>query len=178
MRNIFIGFILVFLDFNLDLGNLRIGLIPDFIGYYIMIKGLEEMVGESELFIKIKPIVAGMAVYSGILYSLDLIGVSVSLGALTYVLAFTSSVISLYISYNIVMGVMDMEVKHNTTLNGDSLKSTWKLLAAFNILSYVSLLFPPAALTFIILAFVISIVFLVGFNKSKNLYYDMNRHNM
>lgn len=175
MRNIFIGFILVFLDFNLDLGNSRIGLIPDFIGYYVMIKGLEELIGESDFFIKIKPFATGMAVYSAIMYAMDLFGLSVSLGALTYLLAIASTAISLYISYNIVMGVIDMEEKDNIHLNGESLKSTWKLLAVFNVLTFVSILFPLGAIIIIIVTLIVSIVFLVEFNKSKNLYYDINR---
>jgi len=175
MRNIFIGFILIFLDFNLDLGNSRIGLIPDFIGYIVIIRGLEEMFEESTLFMKVKPFVAGMAVYTGILYFLDLVGVSMSLGVLTYVLALTSTAISLYISYNIVMGVIDMEGKYNRPLNGDSLKSTWTLLAVFNVLSFVSLLIPPVAIISIIASFIVTICFLVAFNNSKNLYYDVAR---
>jgi hypothetical protein len=175
MRNIFTGFILIFLDFSLDLGNSKIGFIPDFIGYIVIINGLEEMVGESTFFMKVKPFVASMAVYTGILYLLDLVGVSVSLGALSYVLAFMSTAVSLYISYNIVMGVIDMEGKYNTLLNGDSLKSTWKLHAVFNVLTFVSLLIPPLAIIFIIVSFIVAICFLLAFYNSKNLYYDTVR---
>jgi len=172
MKNIFTGFILIFLDFNLNLGNSQIGLIPDFVGYIVMISGLEEMAGESTLFMKVKPYVTGMAIYTGVLYLLDLVGLSVSLGVLSYVLAFTSTAVALYISYNIVMGVIDMEGKYNTPLNGDSLKSTWTLLAVFNVLTFVLLLIPPVAIICIIVFFIVAICFLVAFNNSKNLYYD------
>ena len=172
MGNLFIGFMLIFLDFNLNLGNSTIGLIPDFIGYIVMIKGLEQMDKESAFFMKIKPYVTGMAFYSTFLYLLDLLGVSISLGVLTYVLAIISTVISLYISYNIVMGVIDMEGKYNTYLNGNSLKSTWTLLAVFNILSFVTLMIPLISLISIIGSFIVAIIFLVAFNNSKNLYYD------
>ena len=172
MKNIFIGFILIFLDFSLNIGNSKIGLIPDFVGYIVMISGLEEMARESTLFKKVKPYAAGMAVYTGVLYLLDLVGASVSLGALTYLLAFTSTAVSLYISYNIVMGVIDMEGKYNTPLNGDSLKSTWTLLAVFDVLTFVAWLIPPVAIICIIVYFIIAICFLFAFNNSKNLYYD------
>ena len=173
MGNLFIGFMLIFLDFNLNLGNSTIGLIPDFIGYIVMIKGLEQMDKESAFFMKIKPYVTGMAFYSTFLYLLDLLGVSISLGVLTYVLAIISTVISLYISYNIVMGVIDMEGKYNTYLNGNSLKSTWTLLAVFNVLSFVTLMIPLISLISIIGSFIVAIIFLVAFNNSKNLYYDI-----
>lgn len=174
MKNIFIGFILVFLDFNLTLGSSQIGLIPDFVGYIVMTRGLIEMADESSMFVKVKPYVTGMTIYTGILYLLDLLGISVSLGALTYVLAIISMAVSLYISYHIVMGVIDMEGNYNTTLNGSKLKSTWTLLAIFNVLTFVSLLIPFIAIICIVASFIVAIYFLVIFNHSKNLYYEIN----
>jgi len=173
MKNIFIGFLLIFLDFSLNLGNSKIGLIPDFIGYIVMINGLVEMAEESLLFMKVKPYAAGMAVYTGILYLLDIIGFSASLGALSYILAITSTIISLYISYSIVIGVKEMEGKYNTLLNGDSLKSTWTILAVFYVVTFVSLLIPTLAIVCIVVSFIAAICFLVAFNNSKNLYYEM-----
>lgn len=172
MRNILIGFIFIFLDFNLDLGNSRIGLIPDFVGYIALINGLVEMSKESPLFMKVKSYASGMAVFSGILYVMDLLGISVSLGGLSYVLAIISTVISLYISYNIVMGVIDMESKNSKNFNGDSLKSAWTIIAVFNALTYVLLLFPPMAFVCMIVTLIVTIFFLFAINTSKNLYYN------
>jgi hypothetical protein len=56
MKNLFIGFIFVFLDFNLNISNSKIGLIPDFIGYLIIINGLMDMSEESTRFIKVMPL--------------------------------------------------------------------------------------------------------------------------
>jgi hypothetical protein len=75
---------LIFLDFNLNLGNSQIGLIPDFAGYIVMINGLREMADESPLFMKVKPYATGMAVYTAAVYAMDLFGISSSLGALSY----------------------------------------------------------------------------------------------
>ncbi|NLK73333.1 MAG: hypothetical protein GX285_09975 [Clostridiales bacterium] len=173
MRNIFIGFLLIFLDFNLNIGSSQIGLIPDFVGYIVMIKGLVEMAMESGQFIKVKPFASGMAVYTGILYVMDLFGISASLGALSYILGIASVIISLYISYSIVMGVREIEEKYSIFMNGDSLYSAWKILAILNILTFVLIIIPALAIICIIATFVIAILFLVAFNKSKNLYYEM-----
>ncbi|MDD3141819.1 MAG: hypothetical protein PHX08_23030 [Lachnospiraceae bacterium] len=105
MKNIFIGFILIFIDFNLNLGNSNIGLIPDFVGYIVMINGLDEMAEKSPMFMQAKAYATGMAVFTAILYLFDVVGFSVLLGTLSYVLAITSTIVSLYISYKIVMGV-------------------------------------------------------------------------
>ncbi|MDD3394425.1 MAG: hypothetical protein PHG19_07255 [Anaerotignum sp.] len=172
MKNILIGFILIFLDFNLNLGNSNIGLLPDFVGYIVMINGLVEMTEESPMFMEAKPYATGMAVFTAIMYLIDVVGFSVSLGGLSFILAITSTIVSLYISYKIVMGVIDTERKYNVALNGDSLKSKWTILTVFNILACVSLLIPVVAIVCIIAAFIAAICFLVAFDNSKNLYYD------
>lgn len=173
MKKIFIGFLLIFLDFDLNLGNSKIGLIPDFIGYIVMINGLLEMEGESPLFIKVKSFATLMAVYTGILYFMDLVGISTASGSLSIILGITSTVISLYISWNIIMSVKDMEEKYNASLNGNSLKSTWTILAIFNILNFVFILIPALAILCIVVSFIVAICFLAAFNNSKNLYYEL-----
>lgn len=178
MKNIFIGFVLIFLDFNLNLGNSKIGLLPDFMGYIVMINGLVEMSEKSPMFMDAKPYATGMAVFTAILYLFDVVGFSVSLGEVSYVLAITSTIVSLYISYKIVMGVIDMERIYNAQLNGDSLKSNWTILAVFNILAFVSLLISVLAVVCIIVALIAAICFLVVFNNSKNLYYDTLENNI
>jgi hypothetical protein len=170
VRNIFIGFLLIFLDFNLDINTCRIGLIPDFIGYIILINGLKEMTFESKCFEKIKPFVAGMGVYSSILYAMDLFGLSANLSGFGVLLGIASTIISLYISYVIIEGVRNTEINHNADLNSASLKSTWTLMAVFQTASYVSSILPALAIICIIVSFIVAILFLVQFNRSKNLY--------
>lgn len=172
MKNIFVGFILIFLDFNLNLGQSTIGLVPDFIGYLVMANGLVEMARESNLFIEIKPYATGMSIFTGVLYVMDFLGVSATFGVLSFLFALISTVISLTISFSIVMGVIDMERKNNKFLNGIALKSTWNILVVFNILAYIALLFSYGSIIVIIATFIVHILFLVDLNKSKNLYYD------
>ncbi|MGI5971976.1 MAG: hypothetical protein ACOX7P_09710 [Oscillospiraceae bacterium] len=173
MRNIFIGLMLVFIDFNLNIGSSQIGLIPDFAGYIVLAAGLREMAGESNMFAKAGPFASGMAVYTGIIYLMDLFGVSASLGVFSYFLGLISTAVSLYISYCIVLGVKDMESKYGCFLNGPSLNSAWTLLAIFSLISFLLLFIPVMGVISIIVSFVAAICFLVAFNKSKNLYYGM-----
>jgi hypothetical protein len=126
-----------------------------------MINGLVEMADESPQFIRVKPFATGMAIYTGILYFMDLAGISASLGALSYVLGIASLAISLYISYCIVMGVKEMEVKYNTDLNGDGVKSMWTIMAILSVISYI-LVFVPALAFFCLLATIIMAICFAG----------------
>lgn len=170
MHHIFIGFLLVFLDFNLNLGNSTIGLIPDFMGYYYMAKGLAELRQESPAFVSIRPFAVGMGFYSSVTYALDLFGITGITGWLGVIIGIVGTVLSLYISYTVISGVRDMEAARCADLNGAKLKSTWSLMAVFQGIAYISLVIPAVALVCIIGGFVTSIVFLVAFYKSRDLY--------
>ncbi len=177
MSNIFIGFIFIFFNFTLNLGGAKIGLIPDFIGYIMISRGLLELNQESPMFMKVKPYATGMAVYTGVLYALDLLGITALGGGLGILLGIIALIISLYITYMIIMGILEMEKVYNTNLNGNTLKGIWTLRAVFSVLIYTSFFFPIGVAIFAVLSFIIAIYFLVIFNQSKNLYYGMkNRY--
>lgn len=139
-----------------------------------MINGLNELTHKSIRFSKIRPFAVGMAVYTGILYAMDLLAISINIGSLALLLGLASTIISLYISYNIVMGVKDMEIAYTQQLNGDNLLTMWKVLAVLSLAIYLLFFIPALGLLCIIGNIVVAIIFLVSFNKTKNLYYAQN----
>jgi len=171
MSNIFTGMLLVFLDFNLNIGRSTIGLIPDFIGYIIVDKGLAELADESYRFAKARGFAKGMAVYTGILYFMDLLGITNDNSAGAFILGLVSTLISLYISYSVVKGIEDMEVSRGKGLNAVSLNSAWKMNACFSLAAYLLILIPFLSVICMLVSLVAAIVFLVALNKSKKLYY-------
>ena len=183
MKSIFIGMLFVFLNFDLNIGNASIGLIPNVIGYYFMLKGLSEMVDFSERFAKVIPIVQVMMVFSVITYVLALIGGSVNVDIQSgyYVITplnwsmlafgFVSVVISLYISYNIIMGIRDIELAQFRDLNVVQLYLLWKLKVLFAPLIFFIFIAPAIAIIGTVISFVIAVIYLFAFNKAKNLYY-------
>ena len=172
MSNIFIGMLLVFLDFNLNVGNSTIGLIPDFIGYFIMTKGIIELSSESSNFSKVIPIAKGMIIYAGSIYLMDLLGISYSLGIITYILGLISTVASLYISYHVVIGIGDIERQTSKVLNAELLFRAWKVMAIFSVIMYLLIFIPLLAIFGVLTGLGVSIYYLVVFNRSKNLYYS------
>ncbi len=170
MRKLFIGMIFVFLDFTINLNATRIGFIPDFIGYIIMLQGLSELAAQSDRFISIRPYVLGMAVYTGVLYLLDLLGVTASVGIGAWLLGLISAGISLYISYSIVLGVMDIEKMQMRDLNGAKLLQVWKAYAIVSAAVFFLYLIPVLNILSILAGFAMGVYFLVMFHKTKELY--------
>lgn len=170
MKHIFIAYLLIFLDIDLNFGSVTIGLLPDFVGYIFMVKGLAQLAAESAYFEKVRTFAAGMAVYTGILYALDLLGISVELGWITVILGTIALVISLYISYVIILGIEEIEQRRAADLYSRRLRSTWNVMAVTQILSYAALFAPALALICIIVSCICSIAYLVAFYQTKKAY--------
>jgi len=162
MNNIFIGMLFVFLDFNIDFGTTRVGLIPDFIGYILIAQGLAELT-----------VAIGMAVYTALLYALDLFGMLLTTEPLLmFLLGLASTILSLYVSYGVVMGINDLEAALEQDLNARSLYTAWTVLAVLSLAVYMLSLLPVLSLVCLIAGFIVGIVFLVMLNRTKNLYYN------
>ena len=173
MKSIFTGMLLVFLNFNLDIGAMRIGFIPTFLGYISMVRGLSELAGLSSQFSRVMPFSKGMIAYSAICYAMDLLGISSLLGVpVSFTLGLITTIVSLFISHGIILGIRDIETTRAQNLNSEQLYSTWKLLAVFSLITYMLFLVPVLAVVSIIVSFIIGIYYLFVFNKTKNLFYD------
>lgn len=165
--------LLVFLNFNLDIGASRIGLIPSFLGYIFMLNGIAELTQLSGRFISVRPYIIIMTVYSGIFYIMDLLGVSAMISELAALgLGLLSTVMSLVISYHIVMGIREIESTKIMDLHAEKLYSTWKILAVFSLIGYVLLVIPVLAIVSMVAGLIVGIYYLYIFNQTKNLYYQ------
>ena len=175
MRRIFHGFMFAFLDFNLNLGSSSIDLIPDFIGYIMIAQGLDELAVFSPRFVRIRPYAAGMAIYSGAWYVFALLGLSAGLGPVIHmILTLAETIVSLKISFEILMGIMDMEDFSRQNLNTHSLLYVWKWLAvtttASGVFAYLTPGLAVLSLLTVLIALVVIIAWLVSFSKTANLY--------
>ena len=173
MSKLFIGLLFVFLNFSINLDTAQVGLFPDFVGYILMVIGLAEMSPESNRFARARHWAIGMSVYTGLLYLFNLLGISASLGPVATILAVASTVVSLFISYNIVSAVREIETRDQIDLYGKSLMWTWKVLAIFNCAVCLVILVPVLNLVVVVALVVVAILFLISFNATKNRYNDL-----
>ena len=179
MGKIFWGFMLLFLDFNINIDACSIGLIPDFIGYILLLKGIDELSQETDYFARYRGLAIAKIVYSVITYVLDLMGVSGEFQSneqwmLVALINGVGLVMHIMLSRGIVYGIVELERKYNTNINAASLSSIWLADMWMSVISYILglVLFEASELIVFVMiaAFVIHIIFLVQLNKSKNLY--------
>lgn len=168
MKNIFCGLIFILLDLKITIGNSVIGLMPDFIGYIFIYKGLSQMATESLHFFRVKPFAIIMAIWSVMTYATDLLGANATYAGVE--IGILNEAIILYTEYEIIKGIQEMESRYNKNLNGNKLMPLWIVLLVSVIASYALLIIPPIALLAILTLLVVKIVFLVSFYTAKRLY--------
>lgn len=171
MSNIFIGLILALFNLNIDIGSTRIGLLPSFIGYYLILKGLIEMQDVSEEFKKLIPLAWIAIIYSLALYITDLFGVFADIEQITFLLSIISIAFSLTISYGIVSGVRETGQRNQVLLDGRRLMTSWNSVMIVSILSIFSAFMPLLVIMVIIADLVAKTIFIIRFRGSKDLYY-------
>jgi len=163
----------VFLNFNLEIGGLTIGLLPNFLGYLLILKGLSELSGLSARFYKMTPAVLFVGTYSALAYFLETFG-ALGGGTAVYVFALISINLSLFVSYNIIMGIQDIEIHRGQDMNFAQLFLAWKILAVFSFLPFAAQLTPIPLVLAIVIYFVVAFYFLIILNKTRTLLYLHN----
>ena len=138
MKAFFFGCLLIFLDFHLELNSVRIGLLPNFLGYYLLLRGMRELKEYSPHFSAPRGVVAALMVYSAILWGLDLLGLGeeylpVELQVLLLVLGLLATLGLLYSFYQIVSGILEMETAFLADLRGKTLRHLWMAMAALDL---------------------------------------------
>ncbi|MEG0961920.1 MAG: hypothetical protein RSD28_07615 [Lachnospiraceae bacterium] len=137
MTSIFIGMLLVLLNLNITVGVSCIELLPDFIGYWFIMKGLAECSAESARLELARPWAGGMVIYSGLIFGMNLLGSGASLGWIARMLSLISLGAILYISYYVVMGLVELEEKYQWELQTGALQKIFRIMALISIICFV-----------------------------------------
>lgn len=176
MKKLFWGFFFIYIDFHLDIDMVRIGLTPAFVGYLLLLGGISELMAESACFEKVRMPSIIMAVYTGILYVFDLFGLGLTMPVVISIITeLIFCVLSYYISYYIIKGVIEIEAQNACSLDAPRLMTAWTVLAVSHAISYVSAFAELAgiAIAMLLVFLVCLICFLCFFGHTKNLYYRM-----
>lgn len=170
MKDLFIGMVLVFLDVNVGLGEHIFDVLPDFVGYFLMMRNLETLSAQSGWFRKARPLALAMMVYTAVLYAVDALAVTVYGRFISFCLGILALVAGLLIGYWTVSGVRDLEQLKNMDLEGEKLRSFWLYMAVIQAITYACGWIPLVGTMGVIAALVMNICFLAAFYRTMDLY--------
>ena len=170
MKDLFIGMTLVLLDVNFSVQGHSFDVLPDFIGYYLMLRELEQLAAHSNYFRKAYPWAKGMAIFSLVIYVVNALAVTIRDQFWSFCLGFAAQAIGLLIGYWIVSGVRELERKRRWRLDGEKLFHLWLYMAVVTVITYASSWIPLVGTVGVIASLVMSICFLVAFYRTMKVY--------
>ena len=184
MKKLFWGFFFIYLNFHLNLNQHSLNILPNFVGYLLLLQGMKQLEEESRFFQSGRPFAVGMAVYEAVLWVGAIFGVT-SGGWFGTVLGLISTAVSLYISWLLVQGVLEMENKRGADLLGAQMYSRWKLLLVLQIiggllglmanLANLSVLFVVAGAV-VMVTLVAVILYLLCWKRTMDAYEDWQQN--
>lgn len=175
MQFLFAGMLFVLLDFNLNLGSAVVGVLPAFVGYLLLAKGLKQMQAVQPRFGKVRLWAQVAAVYTGILYVLDLTAALAGLQLFSYALGLVALIASIGISYQIVEGILGIEAQKNCDLQGKKLKTMWGYMTAVLLAGYFCQWIPLVGGICAVAVFILNICFLVAFYNTTAQYRELSQ---
>lgn len=189
MNLTFAGLILVLLDINNQFGTITVNLLPavdilpDFLGYLLIARGLRSMLDKSICFRKVLPYIRAAAGYTFVLYVLELTEIVGPTGGLNLLLHLISSVLMLYITYLIGLGLNDLEDARFCVLRAYAVYEAWRWLIISWGAAYayqLLVVFPPHlpevfVLEFALISTLCTLYFLFRFGQARGRYYRFIR---
>jgi len=170
MSNILIGIIFCSFDFSVNLGDFSLGLMPDFLGFYFIMKGLRQLSHYSDFFEKALPFSQAMAVYSAVIYTLDFFKISDAIGIFRDVCILAGTVLYLLILYLITEGVKELDEQCEYDLNSRQLSLAWCALAICKGVAIITFFIPFLQILPLVAAALLSVWYLVClYQTSKTL---------
>ena len=134
MKKLFWGLFFILLNLTITAGDCKIGLLPSFIGYILLVIGFGGLSDRCENYRKIIPITKVAVAYSIIVYILDLLPMGVSDDFLI-ILGIVGLILQMYILYEMIAGIKGLEKKYDLEFYGDQLSICWKM----SVFCYVAL---------------------------------------
>ena len=162
MKKVFWGFFFVFINFNLSVNAHTLNLLPDFVGYILLHQAAGALAEESGRFRKIRPFTLAMAVYTGILWMGDLLGVTGGGSWLDTILSLAALVISLYISWSVVQAILELESARGADLNGASVRTAWFVLLAAQIVGVLGAMLLSFLVLLVWIALLVGIIWFLA----------------
>lgn len=169
MGNIFGGLVLVLFDFYFNIGSHSFNILPSFVGYLLILRGMAAVEG-SALWRK-NDLVIGAFVYSLLHWvGLALVGGRIA-SDLIFIFGVAAAVLQLLVTRRIAKGFLELEREIGADKYGERLMGGWKLLVIAMVGANILLLLGLSAFT-VIINFVGAFLYLLCYCQAWKWYRD------
>ncbi len=161
MRRLFWAFFFILLNFSITIDSFSVQMIPTFVGFGLLVSASMRLVTESPLFAPIQRWGMGLCLYYAFVWLRDLF-LRTDSSTLAYVMTILDAaalLLTLYVAWQIVRAIANVEMRRNAELGSAPLFAAWKMIV---ICTLLSLLISPVILLSPRLGTMASLCLLIG----------------
>ena len=174
MGSIFAGLVLVLFDFYFNIGSHSFNILPTFLGYLLILRGMSAMEG-CALWRK-NDLVIGALIYSVAHWLLlALVGGKIA-ADIILILGLAAAVLQLLVTRRIAKGFLELEKEIYEDKYGERLMGGWKLLVIATVGANLLLVLGLSAFA-VIINFVGAVLYLICFGQAWKWYKDNRPRN-
>lgn len=170
MNCLFWGLFLILIDVNLNIGSLRLEILPDFIGFFLMMRGMESLAGENRYFDRGRHLAFGLCVASVLIALADLMDLSLTALVGLSFLGLIVVIGQIVLLGQLIKGIKEMEESHGWELESGSLRSIWLIFAVLSVLCHLIGWVPLVGSFCWTAALIVGILFLGAFWNCRKRY--------
>lgn len=156
MKDIFMGLFLITLDMNVPIGSGALGLLPDFVGYWLLWKAMS---GRGSAMEKGAFVAQKLMLFSAVVYVLDLLSLTGRFVIAGTIIGAVSDMAGCFMQYLTIKGMEEVMGQSQECIS--KLKVAWFFTALVLLLKYVLLWIPLVNILGVTLARVADILFVV-----------------
>jgi len=156
MKDIFMGLFLITLDINVPIGSGALGLLPDFVGYWLLRKAMS---GRGNTMGKGAFVAQKLMLFSAVVYALDLLSLTGRFVITGTIIGCISDMAVCFMQYLTIKGMEEVMGQLQECIS--KLKAAWFFAALLLLLKYVLLWIPLVNILGVMLARVADILFVV-----------------
>ncbi|MBO4679249.1 MAG: hypothetical protein J5626_06225 [Lachnospiraceae bacterium] len=139
MAYLFWGFLFAFVNLKLRgevlggfFSSYSVGIVPDFVGFILLWKGVSALAPESKVFKKLIPASIVLLFVSVAMYVTDFFKVFAKDNMLMFGVDIVYTAAKLFFCYFVIRAIGDMEIKRNAEFYSSKLFTAWVLVFVFN----------------------------------------------
>ena len=139
MAYLFWGFLFAFVNLRLRgevlggfFSNYSVGIVPDFVGFLLLWKGVTTLIPESKSFKKLVAPAIALLFVSVAMYVTDFFNVFSEDNMLMFAVDIVYTAAKLFFCYFVIRAIGDMEIKRNAEFYSSKLFTAWVLVFVFN----------------------------------------------
>lgn len=139
MIKLAIGMMLILINFSIDVGNLSLNILPEFVGYLLILSEVEKLKSKSEYFDKMGGLLFFMTIYKIADYFVSMFNANAGMVATVFFYGgIITTFLSLYIQYRVICGIDEITYNDNVRARTRRLFVLFKIEAVLAVLAYIN----------------------------------------